>query len=273
MSVIPAMARGIEVWPFDSPSIQVKEVKKRSRGLPRTRVCVNCGKQEYVRADNPAVQCKSCASRAAGMKGIETIRKRKLLLPCFECGKMFHTIQSAESMRVRRFCSWVCRRNYFLVERTCKYCQKTFFVSQGVISGKTNSSGNFCSRPCYNNWLCDTDRITGRGSRWLAIRREAKRRSPFCALCGTTQNLEVHHIIPFRLTYDNSHSNLIPLCKRHHKRVESIFHDVVMHIGDMKTTKLFFWSCLKEWQMATRAVLISILRRKDDAIESGVLAA
>ncbi|MBL4558033.1 MAG: HNH endonuclease [Rhodobacteraceae bacterium] len=36
----------------------------------------------------------------------------------------------------------------------------------------------------------------------------------------------MHHIIPFRLTRDNSPTNLIPLCRACHKRVESVFHDV-----------------------------------------------
>lgn len=36
----------------------------------------------------------------------------------------------------------------------------------------------------------------------------------------------MHHIIPFRLTRDNSPTNLIPLCRACHKRVESVFQDV-----------------------------------------------
>ena len=46
-------------------------------------------------------------------------------------------------------------------------------------SGKTNSSGNFCSRPCYEQYPCRTERTKGRGSRRTAIRREIVRSAPF----------------------------------------------------------------------------------------------
>lgn len=45
--------------------------------------------------------------------------------------------------------------------------------------------------------------------------------APFCACCGTTRKqLQVHHIVPFRLTFDNSDQNLIPLCLKCHKSIE-----------------------------------------------------
>ena len=247
--------------------------KKRSRGKPQIRVCVKCGKREEVRSDNKSDQCRSCACRVAGAKGIETIRKRRLQLPCSECGQIFNTIPSAERRRDFRFCSWHCRKRHRQVERTCKFCRQAFHVSKGRLSDKTNSSGNFCSRPCYERWLCNTDKITGRGSRWKAIRTEAIRRFPFCAKCGTTQRLDVHHIIPFRLTRDNGQSNLIPLCKKCHKLVETVFHDAELAVGNLNLLKLFFWSSLKERQLATRAYLKSLLFGSNDESESGTLAA
>ncbi|MBF0171482.1 MAG: HNH endonuclease [Nitrospinae bacterium] len=87
------------------------------------------------------------------------------------------------------------------------------------------------------------------------------------------RNLDVHHIVPFRLTRDNGPSNLIPLCKKCHKRVETIIHDLEMVENDWERMKLFFWSCLKERQLATLMYLKFLLREHDDEPKPGTLAA
>jgi 5-methylcytosine-specific restriction endonuclease McrA len=68
-----------------------------------------------------------------------------------------------------------------------------------------------------------TRRSGGRPARWRLARAEALRRNPFCAICGTFKRLDVHHIIPYRLTKDDSQDNLIPLCRRHHRQVERLY--------------------------------------------------
>jgi hypothetical protein len=73
--------------------------------------------------------------------------------------------------------------------------------------------------------------------------------------------LEVHHIVPFRLTYDNAQDNLIPLCKRCHKIVEYVFLDLEPYIeGDFVTAKLFLRSGLTERQLATLCTLRKLWR-------------
>jgi hypothetical protein len=101
----------------------------------------------------------------------------------------------------------------------------------------------------------DTRGINGRGSRWKKIRNETCRRSPFCALCGTIHRLDVHHIIPFRLTRDNRQINLVPLCKKHHKQVEGTFLHLENTGIDLETLHLWFCSTLLQWQNASRFVL------------------
>jgi hypothetical protein len=86
-----------------------------------------------------------------------------------------------------------------------------------------NSSGLFCSRFCYEEFLGAGSKTTSRGRGWALARKEALRENPFCALCGTMEKLHVHHIIPFRISRDNSQKNLIPLCRSHHKRVEMLY--------------------------------------------------
>lgn len=182
----------------------------------RDRTCRNCGKIEVVRKDNAASQCKACASSVAGKvtglkRKAEANRK-----PCQNCEK---PVKSARAT----FCSVQCKSSFSRTLRECKHCGTQFSVLRSAL--KSNASGNFCSRPCYERYLCNGNRVTGRGSRWSKIRSDVLAGFPFCAVCGTTKNLQVHHIVPFRLTRDNSMSNLVPLCTTHHRWVETMFVD------------------------------------------------
>ena len=185
----------------------------------RVRICDCCGKTESIRKDNRSTTCLSCSCRRNGEKGWEVLRSRTPVATCSNCGKQFKrsksTMQTAE-----KYCSLDCRRSHKKVTRECLACGQSFLVTRSVLSGRTNSSGNFCCRNCYASWLCKPDRVSGRGSQWEKARRETLAKQPFCAFCGTFKFLQVHHIVPFRLTQDNSRRNLIPLCRKCHKQVE-----------------------------------------------------
>lgn len=141
-------------------------------------------------------------------------------------------------------------------ERTCATCGGSFRIARSVLSDRTNSSGRFCSRSCYERHLCRTPRIRGRGSCWNTLRKGALRKTPFCACCGKTRHLQVHHIIPFRLTRDNSPTNLIPLCRACHKRVETVFHDVEAVDPPLPVTKLVLFCSIH----ARRTVTLHMLK-------------
>lgn len=138
---------------------------------------------------------------------------------CEACGKPLYRMPSQIKGRV--YCTTECRSESRRVQRECKQCKAMFYTQIGRLSGKTNSSANYCSRPCYEAWLCSTPRTRTRGPRWHVISKEVTAAFPFCACCGARRKrLEVHHIVPYRLTGDNDRRNLIPLCSRCHKRVE-----------------------------------------------------
>jgi len=244
-------ARETPPWPADA-------VERRPVASRRTkiRVCVDCGDEKEIRNDSQAVRCITCTARIGGFAAAAKPRSPSLKIACENCGKTVSTIMSAP----RKFCSMECRRIAQSVERKCKMCGVVFRRARNVISGKSNSSGNFCNRSCYERFLCRTDRVSGRGSQWKKSRDEALRRHPYCALCGTMKNLEVHHAIPFRLTRDNSQENLFPLCKKHHKHVETIFLEVEEVQPDMEQALLAWRVMLGEWQWATRAKLLEIRR-------------
>lgn len=218
----------------------------------RLRTCAECGKVEEVRADNPATRCQACGGRPALQEGHRTRSAGRNRETCRQCGRGFPAPPSSR----QKYCSQACRRAAQSVERTCATCGSAFRIPRSILSGRSNSSGRFCSRPCYERHLCRTPRVGGRGSRWKTIRRGALRQTPFCAFCGNSRHLQVHHIIPFRLTRDNSPTNLIPLCRACHKRVESVFHDVEAIVPPLHVTKLVLFCSIH----ARRTVTLHMLK-------------
>jgi len=230
-------------WPADKV--------ERRRGA-RERTCCDCGNVDSVRTDYKALRCAACSRKANGAKGSQAIVDAALSREkdCESCG---------DRHRNKRFCSVKCKRDS--AERTareCKHCGLAFDVLASTIK-TSNASGNFCSRGCYETFLCRTGRVTGRGSQWKRIRAEAIKKAPFCAICGTTKSLQVHHIIPFRISRDNAQNNLIPLCVKHHRWVETILVETES-FGFDATSKIAWVGMLKERQMATAAKIMEVIR-------------
>jgi hypothetical protein len=219
---------------------------QRKNGM-KNCVCADCGIISTVRRDTNPVVCRRCASSRGGRSGKGSVRSDQV--SCAECGKMMRASLG------QKFCSLECRHANTHENRQCKHCLKQFDVYKSSIGANTNAEGNFCSRPCYENWMCQTDRITGRGSQWNKIRLKAKKRMPFCAMCGTTKLLQVHHIAPFRLSFDNSQQNLITLCIKHHKFVESITHDIESTGSSCQDMKVALGAMLMERAMVTATVI------------------
>jgi 5-methylcytosine-specific restriction protein A len=74
--------------------------------------------------------------------------------------------------------------------------------------------------------------IEKRSNQWPWIRQVFLKKNPKCCVCGTTKNLEVHHIIPFQYRPDLElvESNLITLCESKKKGVNC--HLFFGHLGD-----------------------------------------
>lgn len=60
-----------------------------------------------------------------------------------------------------------------------------------------------------------------RASEWVQVRNEFVRRHPRCEACGSANDLNVHHIVPFheRPDLELVEDNLITLCREHHFRI------------------------------------------------------
>lgn len=60
-----------------------------------------------------------------------------------------------------------------------------------------------------------------RSPQWRSVRATYLKSHPDCAACGTTDDLEVHHIKPYHEhpELELEPSNLITLCREHHLRL------------------------------------------------------
>lgn len=230
-----------------------------TRGYSRTRICSDCGVSEKVREDNKSNRCARCASYVSLSKA-RSVKYRRTpanIARCKVCGGGFRSVPSRKAI----YCSKSCRRSDKNVDRTCVQCQTTFSVTKSVINHTSNARGNFCCRECYNEFLHTGLGRFNRGPRWRAIRKQAIKMNPFCALCGTAKNLHVHHIIPYRISKNNSQENLIPLCRRDHKRVEYFFLKLEP-LEEQMDPEIMLWHrsySLVEQQTITRYRLVKLM--------------
>lgn len=187
-------------------------------------------------------------------------RKQRI---CPGCGKVESVLQSNTSPRC-----WSCGRNRASalksknarVGRSCGGCGAAFTVAQSLLSGKTNSSANYCSRPCYHKVLRGSGLRSRTGGAWHRISDSVKRASPFCAWCGTRHGLQVHHIVPERLTHDDREDNLVPLCTKHHKWIEMMTVAVERATGGHDLLE-YFGLILRRRQAMTAILLRSLACR------------
>ena len=216
-------------------------------------LCSDCGTEFSVRKDTKPVVCQRCASSRGGRaaKGIYQAERK-------EC-KNDKCKKPIRKTLKDKYCSIECRKDDKRLSRKCKQCSADFQVLKSSMN--TNASGNFCSRGCYESFMCNSDKKTGRGSQWSRSRLDALKRIPFCVMCGKTSRLDVHHLIPFRLTQDNSQENLIPLCKKHHRLVEHQTNCLINSGVELPMVRQMIKASLKDFYL----VLCKEIRRLKNA--------
>lgn len=185
----------------------------------------------------------------------ETRKGHSVIVKCHQCGKLFKRSASNVSARMN-FCNMQCLREYQKTlheDRLCLNCGKKFSVISSTIKS-SNAMGKFCCKECYHKYMEKED--------WEGYRADFKRLKKkyfkgiqFCAICGTTKKIHIHHIIPFKITQDNRKKNLIPLCSRHHVQIEHISRDFIECMEDKETALDMINNILRTRQLATWAVL------------------
>lgn len=136
----------------------------------------------------------------------------------------------------RRWCSKRCNDAWRHKVRSkpleCRSCGRTVLVAACEWARR-----KYCSKLCadrhYNttflrgarNGRWRGGRALSYGQNWKRIKTEVRARDRVCRHCGKTPEgngraLDVHHLRPFRFSGDNSHDNLVALCRTCHMRAD-----------------------------------------------------
>lgn len=189
----------------------------------QTKTCLHCGKSFAKSVVTPQNvwdnQTKFC-SRACYWAA----KKQNRQFVCPQCRKTFD----------RKF--W---NNPIYCSRTCASASQSKPLPKCEVCGKTckRHSRRFCSSSCKKSWyrgenVCSyvgenfrKDAYPVDYSAWMRIAESIRERDKVCRRCGKTpkQNgraLDVHHIVPYRISFDNSPSNLAALCRSCHKKAD-----------------------------------------------------
>lgn len=209
----------------------------------KIRICNICEKEDVIRKDNKSTTCKKCSLDIKREKSTKKIKSKVKFTQCKKCSK------DIPLSKKQTYCSKECHTKDKKEKRECKHCSKEFLIYTSSLN--TNASGNYCSRKCYEKYICDTERTKGRGSQWKKIRNIAIKKAPFCAICGTRKKLQVHHIVPYRYTKDNTQENLIPLCVKHHKIIEVFTNDILKIHKDFTVSQFILKNIFRDYQIAT----------------------
>jgi len=174
--------------------------------------------------------------------------KERTRKKCEYCGDVFEVIPSEKD---KKFCSMECYAKWQSENKTgkkspswkgkvgveCEECGEEFQVHP-----YREEKSNFCSKECQGEWMSENNMGENnptwkggndgyRGNSWPEERKRALKRDGYkCVICGKDKeelgtSLHVHHIVPYRLTKNNSPSNLISLCRKHHNKAEKILNE------------------------------------------------
>ena len=147
---------------------------------------------------------------------------------CKNCGDNFYNHQN------KYFCSMACagehKRGQSLSEDHCKSLSevkkgkpiKYFVENREEISKKISKTLTGKPQPWnrgenHPRWV--DEKASAYSHQWKIISKDVREDS-VCHRCGTDELLEVHHIIPYRISKSHSKDNLVVLCKSCHQKTE-----------------------------------------------------
>ena len=177
----------------------------------------------YRNSLRPKRSCKWCSKEKIVTK--QNIRTNKN----FFCNNE-HRIKYEHSLRKEIVCN-CCGKLFYLpkcrLKDKAKYCSKScMYKSIGkLISKKMRGENN----PRYIKSKVRRKNYDMCRREWVELKKQIRYRDGYvCQECGNTEKilnkaLAVHHIIPYRISFSNSPSNLISLCIKCHTKVEHVF--------------------------------------------------
>lgn len=202
--------------------------------MPIPVTCRVCGTVVVV-PPSEAKRRKFCSSACAARATTPARPEKGLRTACTGCGAATYVypVHVKRNKTGRHFCSAACRRTFdsrSRIQVVCAYCGRETSRPQ---SNQRTEGPLFCSMRCHNTyhrgerharWTGGTQRYRGRD--WKEQRLKALHRDAYtCQHCqnGDRVQLDVHHIIPYRISHSNDLSNLITLCDSCHMKADEAF--------------------------------------------------
>lgn len=195
----------------------------------KPRTCKHCGATHWNR--NRKYCSDKCRDEVGpwnkGKNGF-TVDSRKTgkYKECKKCG---NRIYIRKGSKYGFYCSMKCylsdRWDGHTETRVCTVCNNKFDI-------RTGDKRVTCSSECAKKWKrlskLGEKSVLWRGGKtspynkeWRAVRAEAlERDGRKCVLCGSTDRVQVHHIIPYRYSKSHDINNLTTLCRSCHSKEE-----------------------------------------------------
>lgn len=190
-----------------------------------TKTCLHC-KNAFAKKLTTSVKDWNAQTKFCSHKCYSENKKKYSI--CQFCGISFHNPATNP-----KFCSRDCMGKFQSEKRTqprrpCKVC------GQPVKRARAKYCSVDCRNKGYNgdqvyNYVGENfrkDAYPVDYAAWKKIADQIRIRDKFCQHCGKTpaengRALDIHHIKPYRKTQNNSHENLIALCRSCHKKADN----------------------------------------------------
>jgi endogenous inhibitor of DNA gyrase (YacG/DUF329 family) len=192
----------------------------------KTVKCDVCGKPIYIPQSRFSYKNHFCSASCYGkwrsmfIKAETHPQFKSLKINCPVCGKSFYVqpwrLKRSRDICCSKECIKLLYRFKFKGENNPFYGKRHTSETKEKLSRTHQGSNtwNWKGGVSFRYWM-------GRDSKWKKLRLKILKRDNFtCQACGSKNNLDVHHKIPFRISHDNSESNLITLCHNCHIKIE-----------------------------------------------------
>ena len=199
------------------------------------KICAVCEKEFYVWGylKDKAKYCSTSCYHIA-LTGVPSARvNSRIQKMCPVCGKNFEVPRCHERIiTCSRECGYAFRKKYTpskeygkRIRIICLNCKKEFERLESKLP-----HNRYCSRECYieqrQKFVKYPSNQRFETREWVTNRLIVLKRDNFlCHLCGKTDDLQVHHKVPYSYDANNSLSNLVTLCKSCHFNIHKLIWD------------------------------------------------
>lgn len=206
--------------------------------MSRVLKCANCGNLFIQRFNLKKVKQKYCNRKCWRENWTKNGLGKTVALKCSVCGSEYKKPKAWLKRQKQSFCSYRCH-DFYRQDRDelkCENCGKEFTCRKslslhlGIYKKRYCSWGCRLEHNCGENhpfWLGGSeDRHSGKEwkkNRKLALERDSYRckfKKKDGLFCWDTEDITVHHIIPYKLCKSHDFSNLETLCRKHHGFIE-----------------------------------------------------